>query len=301
MTSSPGAQRTDKDGSRRFTPVNYSFDTRAHILDTVVEDDWEPAIREQWLGNIASVREHLIHQFGAEDHEQKIQNFTDLGTEPWSLVALHNVYLRQIRYAFVGMNYYPALLGACGLGERILNQLVLTLRADYANHEATKHVATQQSIDKWDKCIRALTEWGLFTADVASDYRKLMKLRHGAVHYRSELDSGDAREPALAAVLLLGKIIQEVFTPIGNRPFYFAGPIGRAYVQLEAESEPFVKHFVLPACALVSPIYRFHANSATPGGFDVYDDEDYGATDPALSDAEFADPSRASPQVPMPF
>lgn len=45
-----------------------------------------------------------IHQFGAESYEQKIQNFEDLGAAPWSVVALHNIYLAQVRAAFGGMN-----------------------------------------------------------------------------------------------------------------------------------------------------------------------------------------------------
>lgn len=63
----PGGRRTKRDGSRRFTPVNYSFDTRANVLATVIEDDWELEIQEQWRGNVKAIREHLIHQFGAEN------------------------------------------------------------------------------------------------------------------------------------------------------------------------------------------------------------------------------------------
>ena len=62
-----------------------------------------------------------------------------------------------------------------------------------------------------------------------------------------------------------------------------------------------MRHFVLPACVLVSPVYRFVANSAVPGGFDVYDDENYGVDGPPLTDAEFANPSRWSPQAPLPY
>ena len=203
----PGRERGTSDGSRRFTPVNYHFDTRALILAQLIEDDWEPEIKEQWRRNQASIREVLVHQFGADNYEQKVKNFTYLGAAPWSVVALHNVHLAQVRAAFVGMNYYPALLGASGLGERILNQLVLTLRRDYANHEATKHVLDKQSFDNWKVCIKALQAWGVFTDEVAGDFTALMKRRHDAVHYRSELDSGEVREAALEAVLLLGKLI----------------------------------------------------------------------------------------------
>ncbi|NEA30208.1 hypothetical protein [Streptomyces sp. SID13031] len=110
-----------------------------------VKEEWEPEIQEQQRQNQALVRQGLIYEFGTENYELKIQNFAVLGAAPWSVVALHNIYLAQARAAFVGMNYYPALLGACGLGERILNQLVLTLREDYAGHDATKRVVNKQS------------------------------------------------------------------------------------------------------------------------------------------------------------
>lgn len=279
----PGPGRQPSDGSRRFTPVDYHFDTRAVLLSRSIQEDWEPQIREQWKQNQASIREGLIHQFGAENFEQKIQNFTDLGPAPWSVVALHNVYLTQVRAAFVGTNYYPALLGACGLGERILNQLVLTLRGDYPDHPATEQVVGKQSFDNWRVCIKTLQEWGVFSGEVARDFTRLMKRRHAAVHYRSQLDSGDAREAALEAVALLGGLIEAVFTPIGERPYYFSGPIGRSYVRLDSESDPFVRRFILPACVLVTPIYRF---VPAAGGLDIYDDPDFGVGEPPLTDEQ---------------
>lgn len=295
----PGMVRGPADGARRFTPVNYQFDTRATILGMEIKDDWAPDIKLQWRQNQAAVRELLVHQFGATDYEQKIENFMALGSAPWSVVALHNVYLAQVRAAFVGMSYYPALLGACGLGERILNQLVLTLRSDYADHPATELVADKQSFDNWSVCIRTLRGWDVFTDEVGRDFTTLMKRRHGAVHYRSQLDSGDARESALEAVLLLSKLIEAVFAPLGLRPYFFSGPIGRSYVRLDSESEPFVKRFILPASVLVSPVYRFVPGPA--GGLDVYDDPDYGAGEPPLTDEQFAQPQRAAQQVEYPF
>jgi hypothetical protein len=296
-----GRQRGDGDDSRRFTPAAITFDTRAHTLTTEIKDDWEEQIKKQWLTNQSHVKEAIIYQFGIEDFEQKIRDFTDLGVAPWSVVALHNVYLAQERNAFVSGSYYSALLGACGLGERILNQLVLTLRDDYSSHPATKHVAGKKSLDDWQKCVRTLKEWGVLDEETARDYLRLMRMRHAAVHYRSDLDSGDARDAALAAVVLLCELVQRIFSPHGRDENYFPGPIGRSYVRRDAEAIPFVKHFILPACVLVSPVYRYVASASEPGGFAVYDDPEYGRNSPSLSDDQFAEPSRASPQVQYPF
>lgn len=154
-----GQERGPGDGSKRFTCNAMSFDTRAHVLTTEIAEDWEPGVQEQWRANQQHVREVLIHTFGSHNHEEKIQNFVDLDVAPWSVVALHNTYLDEVRAAFTATCYYPALLGSCGLGERILNQLVLTLRDDYSSHPATKHVAKKKSFDDWRKCIRTLNEW----------------------------------------------------------------------------------------------------------------------------------------------
>jgi hypothetical protein len=61
----PGRERGPADGSRRFTPIDFHFDTGANVLAQTVADDWEPQIKEQWLPNQALVREGLVHQFGA--------------------------------------------------------------------------------------------------------------------------------------------------------------------------------------------------------------------------------------------
>jgi hypothetical protein len=119
------------------------------------------------------------------------------------------------------------------------------------------------------------------------------------VHYRSELDTGDARDTALAAVRQLGALVERIFTPIGQSPYYFSGPLGRSYVRRDAESIPFVRQFILPACVLVSPVFRFVNNGVA--ALDVYDDPDYGVGEPDLTDDEYADPERARRQVAHPF
>jgi hypothetical protein len=217
------------------------------------------------------------------------------------VLALHNVHLQQVRSAFASMAYYPALLGACGLGERILNHLVLTLRDDYAEHDATRHVAGRESLNDWSKCVKTLKRWGVFSEDVGRDYERLRKQRIAAVHYRPALDEDDARIAALNAVRLLCSLVERIFNAVGQGAHYFTAPIGRPYVRSEAEDDPFVKRFILPACALVSPRFRFIPSTSAVGGFDVYDDPEIGVGEPPLSDEEFADPTRARPQVPYPF
>lgn len=296
-----GQARGSDDGWKRYTPIAHSFDTRANALGTEIQADWEPRIQDQWRAAHAGIRESIVHQYGAADFEEKIQSFADLGAAPWSVHGLHDLHLKQVRDAFVLGAYYPALVGASSLGERILNHLVLALRDEYTEHDATRYVANKESIDDWNKCIKALIGWGVFDEDVGRDYLTLMRMRHGAVHYRSELDSVDGSEAALEAVKLVCSLVERIFNSLGSGGHYFVGPIGRAYVRLSSENDPFVRQFILPACALVSPRFRFVHNSISPGGFDVYDDPEIGRDEQPLTDDEFADPAAAAPQVGPPF
>lgn len=285
-----GRQRVSNDGARRYTPVAITFDTRAHLLTSEINEAWEPEIQQQWQENRRRIRESLMFEYGVRDHDQKIDNFASLGSAPWSVGALHNTYMTEIRSAFASGHYYPSLLGACGLGERILNQLVLTLRDDYKDHSATRFVKGKRSLDDWGKCITTLQKWGVFTAKVSDKYRRLMTLRHAAVHYRPDLDSGDARMSALAAILELQDLVNEIFSPHASAEWYFTGPIGRSFIRRDSEDLPFVRRFLIPACVLVSPVFRLEHNPDAPGGFDAYDDPTFGHGQPDMTDAEFATP-----------
>jgi len=60
-----------------------------------------------------------------------LQNTHDLGPKGMSLISYHNAIDEQARRAFVVGADFPALVGACALGERILNHLILDLRESF--------------------------------------------------------------------------------------------------------------------------------------------------------------------------
>ena len=62
---------------------------------------------------------------------------------------------------------YPALTGACALGERILNYLILNLRDDFHSTPEYKQVYRKDSFDQWDAPINALASWGVLLPEVA--------------------------------------------------------------------------------------------------------------------------------------
>ncbi|NHC16341.1 hypothetical protein [Motilibacter deserti] len=260
-----GAARTEKDECRRYRPIEVSFDTRNALLDQEIGEDWESALQEQWRSNQANVRMGLLAEHGTIDGETKIENYRAMGPAPWSIAIEHNRLMRQIRSAFTQGDFYPALVGACALGERVFNQLILALREDYAAHPATtKRVRRQDTFTNWEAAIDVLEGWGVLDGDLAGTYMTLKDLRHASVHYDLNVDSGD-REPALQAVLQVQRLIEGVFTPHGGPPRFIPEVSGASFFAREAEAIPLVKRIFLPRCALLSPAHRIYPSQGSAG------------------------------------
>lgn len=265
-----------------------TFDTRAMMLTATINPDWEPEIIAQHERNRTNIRIGLIHQYGNDDHERKVADYGALGPAPWSAVDRHNEFMAQIRSAFTIGAYYPALIGASALGERLLNELVIRLRDDYRDHPATRSVASRQSFSNWSECITALVGWNVLDDQTATQFNDLRKLRNANVHYGAHLVGTDGREQALDAVLLIQNIIEALFAPHGGPPRFIADVSGYSFLALDAEKDPFVHRFLIPAAVLLSPNFRMTHNPQVDW-FDVYDDTTYQDEYSTLDDAEFAD------------
>jgi hypothetical protein len=208
------------------------------------------------------------------------------------VVFEHTVLLNQIRSSFAHGDFFPALVGACALGERLLHQLVLALHADYVNHRATtKRVRSGHPGNEWSSLIAVLHGWGIFDNEVAEIYGQLEQLRHQAVHFDTDLNAA-AREPALAALVALQQIVEHVLEPHGGPPRYIADIPGASYLTLRAEKEPLIRRIFIPNCVLVSPAHRVEPNASASGGWAVYDDSQYACD--SLTDEEFAQRVRNS-------
>jgi hypothetical protein len=286
-----GRQRTDTDGCRRYLVHAISFDTRARMLTDEINPAWDPEIIAQHEENRRHIRVLLIHELGNEEHERKIDDYAALGSAPWSVIDRHNLFMRQIRDSFAFGAYYPALVGACALGERLLNELVIRLRGAYSSHPATVNVATQRTFTNWTSCIEALFEWGVLDDPLAAKFNDLRKFRNRSVHYGTHLTGSDSRDEALHAVLLIQEIIEALFRPHGGPPRFIGGTTGHTFLSTTAENEPFMQEFLLPASILVSPNFEMQYNEGR-GWFDVFDDDTYQNEFPTLTDEEFADHRR---------
>src|SRR5579862_549724 len=135
-------------GRRRHLSYTIDFDSRAHAL-TEPTEGWSEDARRLHLENRERVKAGLVQEFGTVLLDRKIENFVAIGFKPFSVLAYHNTLYDQARRAFVIGAYYPALLAACALGERILNHLILDLRDFYKHTLEYKNVYRKKSFDDW--------------------------------------------------------------------------------------------------------------------------------------------------------
>jgi hypothetical protein len=281
-----GRSRTLADGGRRYRPIRVTFDTRNVVLNLEIQAEWDDEVKDMWSTNKQLVEEGLLAELGPQDGVRKLGNYKAMGPEPWSITFEHTVLLRQVRSSFAHGDFYPALVGACALGERLLHQMVLAIRQDYANHPATtRRVRSGRLGNHWGALITVLHGWGVLNEGLARTYRDLETLRHAAVHFDPTL-SVARREPALEALSAIQEIVEVLLGAHGGPPRYIADTPGASYLALTAEQDPFVKRILLPHCALVSPAHRLKQSDENPDRWIVFDDSKYPATE--LSDQEFA-------------
>jgi hypothetical protein len=209
------------------------------------------------------------------------KNFIDLGSIPMSFLTFHNKFLHQIRNSFVIGGYYPALTGACALGERILNRLILYLRDDFSKTSEYKKVYDKDSFDDWNLAINVLVAWDILLPDAVKAFRDLATVRNQAIHFEPEVDKND-RELALKATKLLHKIIEEQFSGFGPRPWFITKILGECYIKKEWEVNPFVRKICIPNCVYVGPCHKIEVEN---NQFVVYDVDTYEAKE--VSDDEF--------------
>lgn len=236
----------------------FDFDTRVRTLSDPISDEWEEKIKEQHYENRKQVTDNLIAEFGEFNKDKKIENFIALDAKPFSILAFHNRFFAQIRNAFVIGAYYPALTGACALGERILNYLLLTLRDDYKATSEYKKVFLKKSFDDWAIPINTLKAWDILLPDVVENFLKLKDMRNKAIHFRPEIDHND-RDLALRAINCIKAIIGSQFSSWGPQPWFITAISGELYIKQSWEKKPFIKKIYLPNCLLVGPKHRIES------------------------------------------
>jgi hypothetical protein len=116
--------------ARRYHPFSFDFDSTPFSL-TEPEEHWDQERKRVYRDNRQQRIDRLKLHHGELHIESVIKNVIDLGPKSMSLLTYHNKLHEQARRAFVSGLYYPALVAACALGERILNHLILDLRESF--------------------------------------------------------------------------------------------------------------------------------------------------------------------------
>jgi hypothetical protein len=267
---------------RHVVPGFLDFDYRANALTSPIGDNWNEEVKETHRQSRAQLIEGLGKQFGVADLERKAEDFSAIGPLPSSIITHHNHLLRQVRDAFVGGHYYPALTGACALGERILNHLVLDMRGSFSGTSEFKRVHRKDSFDDWSLAITTLEAWQVLRPESAAALRELARIRHRSLHFNPET-AVNTREHALVAIQHLMKVIEYQFSAFGTCPWFIEDTLGMCFIKKDWEAHPFIRKYYLPLCPKVGYLFTW---KNTDTGWAACDFEHY-EHDREVTDEEF--------------
>jgi hypothetical protein len=268
--------------ARRYHPFSFDFDSTPLSLNDP-DERWDEQVKRAHLEHREQEINRLKLRYGALDIENVVKNAADLGPKSMSLLAYHNRLHEQARRSFIGGTYYPALVAACALGERILNHLVLDLRDSFKSSEHYRKIYRKDSFDNWPFVVSILTDWKVLVDGVGADFLALGELRNRSIHFNPETYQS-MREDALAALQRLNAIIGKQFGYFGCQPWYIENTPGAQFLRRAYEKHPYVRAYIIPRSGFVGPFYGMERSQE--GHWMHLDYTDYG--DNELSDEEFA-------------
>jgi len=268
-------------GRRRYHPFAYDFDSTPVSLDDPGEH-WEEKVKAFHIENRNKAIKRLKAEYGERRLAQVIQDTKSLGSKPFSIVSHHNLMHEQARRAFVSGLYFPALVSACAIGERILNHLILDLRDYYRSSPHYRHLYRKESFNDWRLAVRVLEDWGVLLPDVGPAFICLAALRNRSVHFNPATYT-TMREDGLSALQTLGRIIQLQFGVFGRQPWFIENTPGAQFIKRAYEDVPFVKTYIVPISGFVGVEYGMEIMER---GWRHLDYRDYGPGQ--LDDAEYA-------------
>ena len=234
---------------RRYHPFSFDFDsTPIDLRDP--EETWDEPVKKHHIVQKEQAIERLQFKYGAMHVDRVVEDVRDLGPKGMSLIAYHNQIHQQARDSFVTGAYFPALVGACSLGERILNHLILDLRDFYKTSPQYKKVYRRASFDNWQFAVKILEDWKVLASGVGEEFLSLSKLRNRSIHFNVETYSV-LREDALSALKILGRIIGKQFGYFGTQPWFIGDTPGAQFVKQGWETAPFVQVYIIPRSGFV--------------------------------------------------
>jgi len=241
---------------KRYKITTFDYDTTPNILSMEIKSEWEDNVKKSWEKTKTDVKESYKQVYGENNIDLKISNAIAIGASPVCVIAFHNKFLKQIRHSFIVGSYYPSLTGACALGERILNHLLINLKNSYKESKHYKKIYNKQSLDDWDKMIEILKDWNVLLDNTIKPLEELKKIRHTlAIHFNPSTDTQD-RQYALNAIKNIQEFISTQFASFSLAPWFIENTKGEFFIKKEWENNPFVQKIYLPNCALVGPRHK---------------------------------------------
>ena len=258
---------------KRYRVVPKTFDLTANLLISL-EESMKINPSDELIEKINQVKENYGVRYGVLNLESKLDNIRSIGVNPFSIVSYHNSLIQQIRDSFITGNYYPALTGACALGERILNHLILDLRLYFQPVDSNEPIFNNRAFSNWRDMISKLDEWNVLLPEVSKSFKKLKDIRNKSLHFSQSLPS-KLREVALEALILIQNIIANQFSAFGLQPWFIPNVPGESYLKREWETMPFIKEYYLKINSYyMGPSHK--VKSIQPWDFedDVYPEEE---------------------------
>lgn len=235
------------DSAWMYRVFNFSLDTRVGFLNN-------DSIKETHSDIISG----LERDWGVSNFAGKLERFKKLNLSLMGIPEEYSNLLWDVVSSYCCGRYYSTMTSAGALGERILNRLIIKTRDYFKTSPHYKKLYRKSSFDQWELPIQALSEWGMIDEDLSEAFQQLKQFRNDSIHYNSRYDFELNSHDALVA---LAKIIDQQFNYIRRKDLLWVFDVpGEILVRSEKEDDPFVREFILPHCALITPYCEPTAN-----------------------------------------
>lgn len=262
---------------KRYRPLKFAIDTLRNFLNYPSE---HPEIKK-----ITENTEHFLQErFGSLEFDKKLARYKALKKPILTVVGEYSHLLGDIENAYATGSLFAALTGACCLGERIFNDVILKVKEDFKSSSWYKKIYKKDGFYDWKEAIEILVDWKIFDEPIRKSYQRLSELRNESVHYQQK--DQDLEVMSLEAINLVNSIIEGLFSLIRKDILLLWEVPGETYIKKEAEQLPLVKAFYLPASRYVGYKHTM-VNDPSTGRWLIKDDYEY--EDREITDRDFVE------------
>lgn len=228
---------------KRHRFLNFYIDSTKSLFSDITSTPLMEKYKEE-------EKDFFIQKYGTINFEEKFERWLSVPTPNLSIVDEHTHLLRDIEDAYISNSLYAALTGACCLGERIFNQIIIRVKESYRSTPEYKAIYNKDSVNDWILAINTLYNWGIIKSETKNRYQRLAKLRTESVHFQDKKQ--DLISMAKDAIRLINEIVSDLFQLNKEKDFliWFEVP-GELYLKKAAESVPFIQAFYIPCAPLV--------------------------------------------------